>query len=167
MSRPAAIAVILMGITAPALAQPLQAQNGIAGPPSSDRSAGSPDARLAQAYPAAAYPPAAERAPAGGGTPLRPLPAPDVPESASAETFLRAALTAVAQNRGGMARESLEMAQTRLLDRSVALGQTRNPSDDPAVRQISTAMQSLSAGDRAGATKQIEDVLAIIGRPAR
>jgi hypothetical protein len=31
--------------------------------------------------------------------------------------------------------QSLEMAQTRLLDRSVPMGQTNNPSDNPAFRR--------------------------------
>jgi hypothetical protein len=84
------------------------------------------------------------------------LPAPDLPESAKPSDFLRTALGAVAAGRKGQAEEALEMAQTRLLDRSVPLGQTHDPSADPAVGQIAQARQALGAGDRAACLKAIQ-----------
>lgn len=63
------------------------------------------------------------------------LPSPPLDRNASAADFLRAAQTALQANRTGEAQQSLEMAQTRLLDRSVPMGQTNNPSDNPAFRR--------------------------------
>ena len=48
------------------------------------------------------------------------------------------------------------MAQTRLLDRSVPLGHTQDPSKSPAVAQIAQARQALAAGDRAAALQSIQ-----------
>jgi hypothetical protein len=93
------------------------------------------------------------------GVPLQPLPSPNLGEHATAEDCLRAASAAVIQDRAGEARQALEMAQTRLLDRSVPLGQTRNPSENPAVRTISLAMRSLANGDRATTLQQIQEAL--------
>jgi hypothetical protein len=88
------------------------------------------------------------------------LPAPDLPENAKASDFLRAAQGALAAGRKGQAQESLEMAQTRLLDRSVPLGRTRDPSKNPAVGQISQALQALNAGDRADCLRLIQAAIA-------
>jgi hypothetical protein len=84
------------------------------------------------------------------------LPTPDLGADAPIEAYLRAAEGALATGRTGEAQQALEMAQTRLLDRSVPLGQTSNPSDNPAVRQISRALQALAAGDRAGCMSAIQ-----------
>jgi hypothetical protein len=84
------------------------------------------------------------------------LPSPNLPENDRPSTFLRAAQGALAAGRGGEAQESLEMAQTRLLDRSTPLFQTRNPSDNPTVGQISQAMQALANNDRAGCMRLIQ-----------
>lgn len=80
--------------------------------------------------------------------PLAPLPSPIVPEGARASDYLRAAQNALAAGRVGEAEEALEMAQTRMLDRSVPLGQTNIPSDNLTVGQISQARQALTARDR-------------------
>ncbi len=74
--------------------------------------------------------------------------------------FLRAAQGSLAAGRTGEAQQAMEMAQTRLLDRSVPLGQTNVPSDNPAVRQVSMALQALGAGDRSGSMKALEQALA-------
>jgi hypothetical protein len=88
------------------------------------------------------------------------LPAPDLPENAKPSDLLRAAQGALAAGRKGQAEESLEMAQTRLLDRSVPLGQTHDPSKDPAVQQISQALQALNAGDRTACLQAIQAAIA-------
>ena len=93
------------------------------------------------------------------GVPLPPFPSPDLGPNASAEDYLRAASAAVIQDRVGEARQALAMAETRLLDRSVPLGQTRTPSENPAVRTISLAMRSLANGDRATTLQQIQEAL--------
>jgi hypothetical protein len=84
---------------------------------------------------------------------------PDVGEDGPATAYLRAAEAALATGRTGEAQQALEMAQTRLLDRSVPLGQTGVPSADPAVAQISAALQALAAGDRMGCVTQIQAAL--------
>jgi hypothetical protein len=80
--------------------------------------------------------------------PLAPLAEPAIPEGAKVSDYLRAAQAAIAKNHPGEAESALEMAQTRLLDRSVPLGQTGVPSDNPLISQISQARQALQAKDR-------------------
>ncbi len=87
------------------------------------------------------------------------LPAPDLSEDAKPSDFLRAAQGAVAAGRKGVAEQSLEMAQTRLLDRSVPLGRTQDPSKSPAIAQISQALKALNAGDRAACLQSIQAAL--------
>lgn len=84
------------------------------------------------------------------------LPSPAIGENASAPDYLDAARKALAAGRTGEAQQSLEMAQTRLLDRSVPLFQTHTPSANPVVSQISQALQALAAGDRAQCMRLIE-----------
>jgi hypothetical protein len=83
------------------------------------------------------------------------LPSPSVGPNASPVDYLRAAQWALSVGRTGEAQQALEEAQTRLLDRSVAYGQTNNPSDNPAVAQISQALHALAAGDWAGCMRLI------------
>jgi hypothetical protein len=73
--------------------------------------------------------------------------------------YLRAAQGALALGHEGEAEEALEMAQTRMLDRSVPLGQTDRPSDNPTVGQISQAMQALAAHDRLTGMQAIQRAL--------
>ena len=84
------------------------------------------------------------------------LPSPSLGPDSSPADYLRAAQASLQAGRTGEAQQSLEMAQTRLLDRSVPLGQTNNPSDNPAVTQISQALQALAARDRAQAMQLIQ-----------
>jgi hypothetical protein len=92
-----------------------------------------------------------------GGPEVAPnLPSPPVGENASPRAYLMAARNSLATGRAGEAQQSLEMAQTRLLDRSVPLFQTNVPDRNPAVEQISAALQALGAGDR-GRAMQIID----------
>ena len=97
-------------------------------------------------------PPAAEPPP----TLATALPAPPLGDDASPAEFLRAAAHALAAGRSGEAQQSMEMAQTRLLDRSVPLGSTGIPSEQPAVKLISEGLQALSAGDRDTCLRKIE-----------
>lgn len=91
---------------------------------------------------------------------LAPLPAPSVAQNSRPSDALHAAQGALAVGRYGEAEEALEMAQTRMLDRSVALGQTDHPSDNPSVIQITQARQALAAHDRAGCMQLIETAIA-------
>jgi hypothetical protein len=98
------------------------------------------------------------------GQPDRPSVAPSLPAppvtGRKPSDFLRAAQGALATGRTGEAQQALEMAQTRMLDRSVPLGQTNVPSDNPTVTQISQALRDLGTGNRAATMKSIETALA-------
>lgn len=95
-----------------------------------------------------------------GSKVLTPLPFPDLPESSRPSDYLRAAQGALAAGRVGEAESALEMAQTRMLDRSVPLGQTNNPSDNPTIEQIAQARQALAARDRAASLQAIQAAIA-------
>jgi hypothetical protein len=75
------------------------------------------------------------------------LPGPALGPNATPVDYMRAAQNALSAGQTGVAQQALEEAQTRLLDRSVAYGQTNNPSDNPAVAQITQALHALAAGD--------------------
>ena len=87
------------------------------------------------------------------------LPSPVIGSNANAVDYLRAAQNALQAGRTGEAQQSLEMAQTRLLDRSVPMGQTNNPSDNPAVSQVSQALKALAAGDRMQTMQLIQSAI--------
>lgn len=92
--------------------------------------------------------------------PLAPLPAPAVSPGDRPSDYLRAAQGALAAGRNGETQEALEMAQTRMLDRSVPLGQTDRPSENPTIGQISQALAALSAHDRLTSMQLIQTALA-------
>ena len=84
------------------------------------------------------------------------LPSPSVGESANAVDFLRAAQSALQAGHTGEAQQSLEMAETRALGRSVAQDQTSTPSDSPLVSRIRDARHALGSGDRTQAIQLID-----------
>ena len=95
--------------------------------------------------------------PANTNSPIAPnLPSPDLGSTATAPAYLLAARNALAAGRTGEAQQSLEMAETRLLDRSTPLFQTNTPSANPVVSQISQALQALAAGDKPRCMQLIE-----------
>lgn len=94
-----------------------------------------------------------------GSTVLSPLPSPPASVQDRPSDYLRAAQSAVAAGRRGEAQEALEMAQTRMLDRAVPLGQTNNPSDNPTIAEISQALRALAARDRAASLQSIQAAL--------
>lgn len=87
------------------------------------------------------------------------LPAADVGDNAGTMEFLRAARSALLAGRTGQAQQSLEMAETRALDRSVPQGQTNTPSDSPVVARIRDARLALGSGDRRQAIELIDRAL--------
>jgi hypothetical protein len=87
------------------------------------------------------------------------LPTPPVGADSDPVAYLRAALAALQAGRTGETQQALEMAQTRLLDRSVPMQQTNNPSDNPAVTQISQALKALASGDRAQTMQLIQSAI--------
>jgi hypothetical protein len=95
-------------------------------------------------------------------SPIAPaLPAPDLPMGSSPEAFLHAARAALATGRTGEAQQALEMAETRLLDRSTKLFQTNDPSRNPLIKQIGDARRALGNGDRAQSMKLLDQAIAM------
>ena len=90
------------------------------------------------------------------------LPAPPIDANAAPADFLRTAERALVAGQTGEAREAMEMAQTRLLDRSVPLGQTDRPSEQPAVTLISQGLRALDTGDRMTGLRMIQAATAAI-----
>jgi len=84
------------------------------------------------------------------------LPSPALGADASPADFIRAARSALAAGKTGEAQQSLEMAQTRALDRSVPMGATNDPSQSPLVKTIGTALHALGTHDRAAAMQAID-----------
>ncbi len=88
------------------------------------------------------------------------LPSPPLGENSSPRDYLIAARNSLAAGKTGMAQQSLEMAQTRLLDRSVNRSQVNDASRDPRVKRIEDARQALGNGNSALAMQIIESALA-------
>jgi hypothetical protein len=88
------------------------------------------------------------------------LPSPAVDMNSGPEAYLRAARTALVAGQTGVAQQSLEMAETRSLDRAMAPGQAGAASDNPMVGQIRDARRALGGGDSAGAIAIIDHALA-------
>lgn len=74
------------------------------------------------------------------------LPMPSVGMNASAPEYLRAAQTALGKGQTGLAQQALEMAETRILNRSVAADEAGRPIQDPRVQAISDALHALGDG---------------------
>jgi hypothetical protein len=88
------------------------------------------------------------------------LPAPAAGPNATTHDYLAAARASLVAGRTGQAQQSLEMAETRSLDRSVAQDQTNTPSNNPVVEKIRDARRALGSGDRAHAIQFIDLALA-------
>ena len=68
----------------------------------------------------------------------------------------QAARASLVAGRTGQAQQSLEMAETRALDRVVPQGQTNAPSDSQIVARIQDARHALGSGDSAHAIQLID-----------
>jgi hypothetical protein len=88
------------------------------------------------------------------------LPSPQIDENATPRDYLVVAREALAANHTGQAQQSLEMADTRLLHRSVAQGETNEHSNDPLVMRIDEARRALGDGDTRLATQIVDAALA-------
>jgi hypothetical protein len=94
-------------------------------------------------------------------SPIAPaLPAPDLGPGAPPVAFLHAARTALATGRTGEAQQAMEMAETRLLDRSTPLFQTNDPSQNPLIHQIGEARRALGNGDPAQSMQLLDSAIA-------
>jgi hypothetical protein len=87
------------------------------------------------------------------------LPAPAVGAGAGADSYLQAAQAALQSHRTGTAQQALEMAETRLLDRSTQVNAAGQPDQDAAVQQVANAREALGKGDTKGASSAIQMAL--------
>lgn len=86
------------------------------------------------------------------------LPMPPV-RGNSPEAYLAAADRALARHQGGEAQEALERAETRLLDRSVPMGQGNMPEHDSRLTQIHDARMALANHDWNAARQSIQQAM--------
>jgi hypothetical protein len=87
------------------------------------------------------------------------LPGPGLGNDARPEAYLQAAHDALAGGRTGQAQQALEMAETRLLDRSVVADKANDPSQGRRVSQITAAREALGRGDKSSAMSMIDAAL--------
>ena len=81
-------------------------------------------------------------------------------QSADAMGYLKVARAALTAGKASQAVQSLEMAETRLLDRSVPEGQTDIPLDNATIMDIRAARLAAGKGDRKQAITLIDVLLA-------
>lgn len=94
------------------------------------------------------------------------LPSPDLGPGATPEQFLHAARGALATGRTGEAQQAMEMAETRLLDRSTPLFQTDVPSRSELVARIGEARRALGDHDRARSMHLLDEAIALAEKGA-
>jgi hypothetical protein len=87
------------------------------------------------------------------------LPTPAISEDANPRRYLLAAQAALNANHTGMAQESLERAETRVLSRSVVATTMGQPIESALAQQIHGARDALGAGNRGLALQQIDAIL--------
>jgi len=75
------------------------------------------------------------------------LPSPAIGNDAMSRDYLRTARAALVAGHTGEAQESLEMAETRALDRTIVLGRANIPSSSVYIARISDARRALGNGD--------------------
>lgn len=96
-------------------------------------------------------------------SPIAPaLPAPDVGAANGPAGYLRAAQQSLASRQTGKAQQALEMAETRLLDRSVPQGTVGDPDRGAPIRAIRVALRDLGRNDLAAAQQHTGDALRAI-----
>jgi hypothetical protein len=87
------------------------------------------------------------------------LPTPPVGPNATARDYLQAARASLAAGQTGATQQSLEMAETRALDRSVPIGQTNVPYSDKLISEIRDARRAMGNGDNQHAIQIIDMAL--------
>lgn len=93
------------------------------------------------------------------------LPQPPVGEGATADSYLQAAQSALQAHKTGEAQQALEMAETRLLDRSTPVNAAGQPDQDAAVQQVANARKALATGDTQGASSAIQMAMGGAAKP--
>ncbi len=92
------------------------------------------------------------------------LPQPQAGTGATPVRYLREADRALQKHRTGEAQQALEMAETRLLDRSTPATDAKQTDDRPAIQHVNMARKALAAGDIQGARQAIQQALADRGQ---
>ena len=87
------------------------------------------------------------------------LPQPPGGMNAGWRNYLRDADRALSMHKTGMAQQSLEMAETRLLDRSTSVETAGQANSTPMVQRVAQARRDLASGDMAGARAAIRTAL--------
>jgi hypothetical protein len=94
-------------------------------------------------------------------SPIAPtLPVSAIGDDATTRDYLRSARASLVAGRTGQAQQSLEMAETRVLSRSVPQGQVGVPSDSRLVSEIRDARRALGDNNSAHAIQIIDVALA-------
>jgi hypothetical protein len=88
------------------------------------------------------------------------LPAPPMGEHGTPEQYLRVAEHALDQHQSGEAQQALEMAETRLLDRSLPPADASTPDQSPEIQHVSTALRDLGNRNWQGTRQAIDMALA-------
>lgn len=88
------------------------------------------------------------------------LPSPPVGPDAKANAYLRAALRSMNAGRTGEAQQSMEMAETRLLTRSVNPAMANTPDTNARVQDIAQARQALGNRDYARVNQLLQQAMA-------
>jgi hypothetical protein len=88
------------------------------------------------------------------------LPASAIGDDATTRDYLRSARASLVAGHTGQAQQSLEMAETRVLSRSVPQGQVDVPSNSRLVSEIRDARRALGDNDSAHAIQIIDVALA-------
>jgi hypothetical protein len=89
------------------------------------------------------------------------LPSAHVGPNASATDYLEAARQALQARQTGRAQSALENAETLLLTRSVPMGATGSPDNNPAVHNVQAALQSLASNDSQGAMNLVQETISM------
>ena len=79
--------------------------------------------------------------------------------NATAQDYLRAARASLVAGQTGATQQSLEMAETRALDRSVPIDLTNAPGSNGLISQIREARDALAAGNNQHAIQMIDMAL--------
>jgi hypothetical protein len=87
------------------------------------------------------------------------LPSPNIGEDGTPDQYLRAAQDALQRRQTGLAQSSMEMAETRMLDRSVMPSRANEPDMAPGIRELHQARDALGRGDLAGASQLITEAM--------
>jgi hypothetical protein len=87
------------------------------------------------------------------------LPSPGAGKNAGPERYLEIADRALRAHKTGEAQQALEMAETRLLDRSTAPSDASQPDQNPRIAAVTSALKSLAAKDWEGARKNIREAM--------